>query len=60
MRFSLLLTLFLQFLLLTSSNGQSDTVKLKAYGGVLFEQPAQLIEYSSGGYAIVGTYRKSG
>lgn len=55
MRISLLLTLLFQFAFHNASNGQSDTVKLKAYGGVLFEQAAQLIEYSSGGYAIVGT-----
>ena len=55
MRISLLLALLFQFAFQNALNGQSDTVKLKAYGGVLFEQAAQLIEYSSGGYAIVGT-----
>jgi len=43
---------------LFSSNNfwsQSDTVKFKAYGGPLFEEAAQLIEYSAGGYAVVGT-----
>ena len=55
MRISLLLVLLFQFALFNASSGQSDTVKLKAYGGVLFEEAAQLIEYSSGGYAIVGT-----
>ena len=55
MRKSLLLALLSPFMLLNYLHGQSDTVKLKAYGGVLFEEAAQLIEYSSGGYAVVGT-----
>lgn len=54
-RISILVALFLQVVFLNSSKGQSDTLKLKAYGGVLFEEAAQLIEYSAGGYAVVGT-----
>jgi hypothetical protein len=55
MRLSILLLFFLQFILAGKMHSQSDTVKLKAYGGVLFEEAAQLIEYSYGGYAVVGT-----
>jgi hypothetical protein len=49
--FLLLITFFLN----NSIAGQSDTVLLKAYGGELFEEAAQIIEYSAGGYAMVGT-----
>jgi hypothetical protein len=55
MRFYLCFLVLISFTLCKSSKAQSDTVLLRAYGGVLFEQAAQLIEYSAGGYAMTGT-----
>ena len=55
MRISILPAFVILFFLSNHFWGQSDTVKFKAYGGPLFEEAAQLIEYSAGGYALVGT-----
>jgi hypothetical protein len=55
MRFYLCFLVLISFTLCKSSKAQSDTVLLRAYGGVLFEEAAQLIEYSAGGYAMTGT-----